>query len=639
MSQPDSASTSSATLEPTEHGEKGISRKQWRFLLRVVILVAVVLLGYKVVRAGLFTMSAYSSASELRSMVGADLEDIDLARAQEPLADIARSTAALERELRFFAPLMRAAGAIPGVGATVAAMPDLLAAGREYAFIASEGLRLVVDAQAMQPEANLPRLALLAMADNPEAFAVFTERAALARESLARIDAAELSSRIAEPVAQLQAVAELAEVGLSLSPQLPELAGLHAPRSYLVLVQNNHELRATGGFISAVGLVTFDGGMPGQIDLTDSYNVRRDDVDHPWAPAPMQEHMGIELVFLRDANWSPDLPTTGQLARALYQQDAGTLVDGVITVDLRAVELLVGALGPLEVNGSEEPVTGENLVEQIKQFWDRPIETGDTKESAGHQEWWKQRKDFMPALAQAAMNRMSSGRFNPLAVASAARTALDERAIQVWLTNTEADAVLATHGWNGSLQPEDGADFLALIDTNMGYNKVDSVLERSMDYGVTWPDGPGEPAVAEASITYRHPVKVPGHECNQKPRYGDNYDAMTKRCYFDFVRLYVPAGSELIGVEGVDPESVSSALGENDTQVFAGYFEMLPGAEHTVRFAYRLPSTLAADNYRLVVRRQAGSGPLPLTVDVNGRTLVAEVTDGKLTWDPATSDQ
>ena len=309
--------------------------------------------------------------------------------------------------------------------------------------------------------------------------------------------------------------------------------------------------------------------------------------------------------------------------------------DGVITVDLRAVELLVDALGPLQVKGTDEKLTGENLVEQIKRFWDKPIDTGDTKASAGMQEWWKQRKDFMPALAQAAIDRVRSGKYNPLAIAAAGKTALDERAIQVWFVDKKANAILEERGWNGSIQPVNGADFLGLVDMNMGYNKVDSVLERSLDYLVTWPNGADQPALAEATIRYNHPVEAPGHECNQKPRYGDNYDAMTERCYFDYVRLYVPAGSELLEVEGVDPDSVDAGYGENGTSVFSGYFEMLPGTDHVVTFRYNLPESIRPDDYSLAVRRQAGSGPLPVTAAVGDYALSEVVKDGQFVWTPA----
>ena len=77
-----------------------------------------------------------------------------------------------------------------------------------------------------------------------------------------------------------------------------------------------------------------------------------------------------------------------------------------------------------------------------------------------------------------------------------------------------------------------------------------------------------------------------------------------------------------------------SSFGENGTQVFSGYFEMMPGSEHVVRFKYRLPPEITPDGYRLAVRRQSGAGPLPLTVDVNGRTLDTTVVDGQFVWEP-----
>ncbi|MDQ3250315.1 MAG: DUF4012 domain-containing protein, partial [Chloroflexota bacterium] len=122
----------------------------------------------------------------------------------------------------------------------------------------------------------------------------------------------------------------LFDSGLRLGPALPSLLGLHEPKTYLILVQNNHELRATGGFISALGTLTLDKGRVAALDFTDSYNLYRDDAQYPLPPAPMQRYMGIPLLLLRDANWSPDLPTTAKLIRALYAQDTGVMIDGLV---------------------------------------------------------------------------------------------------------------------------------------------------------------------------------------------------------------------------------------------------------------------------------------------------------------------
>ncbi len=605
------------------------------FLVRIIVLVLLVVLGYRVVRTGLFAMSAYNEASQLKKIVSNDVNASDLSAMQPHVESIARSVRAMDREVRLFKPLFQATAILPRIGPTIAALPTLLSAGSDYAVIGNESLQLMTELQAEYPDYNLTQLALAAVERYPDTFVAMGAYAQDAAGKLQKLNADAMLPKAIEPVHQLQAISGLTEAGLEISPDLAEALGYYGPRTYLLLVQNNHELRATGGFISAVGVVTLDKGKPGAIDLTDSYNVRRDDVDHPWAPDPMRDYMGVDLIFIRDANWSPDFPTTGQLAQTLYEQDAGVRVDGVVSVDLRAVELLVDALAPLKVEGSDVPITGDNLIEQIKKFWDTPIETGDTIDSAGMQEWWKQRKDFMPALAAAAIDRIQDGNYSPLKVAAAGKQALDERAIQVWLSDDGMQTVLAENGWDGGMQPRPDADLLGLVDTNMGYNKVDSVLDRSLSYAVSWPNGEEKPAIAEATIDYRHPIEAPGHECDQRPRYGDNYDAMTVRCYFDYVRLYAPAGSELMATSGLELDSVGAGFGENGATVFSGYFEMQPGTEHQVTFQYRLPDWITPDNYELMIRRQSGSGPLPVTAQVGREKLSTVVETGQFVWNPA----
>ena len=187
---------------------------------------------------------------------------------------------------------------------------------------------------------------------------------------------------------------------------------MQGPRTYLVLVQNEHELRATGGFIAAVGRCLgrrrpFDG-----FDFDDSYALYSDRSTYPPAPLPMQQYMGIPLLVMRDANWSPDFPTTAQVARALYAQETGTQVDGVFTVDLNAVKQLIGALGALDVPGADEPITSDNIEQQVIRFWEKPVEASTTIASGMNKEWFGQRKDFIPAIARKALEPDSGWRMS-----------------------------------------------------------------------------------------------------------------------------------------------------------------------------------------------------------------------------------
>jgi hypothetical protein len=93
-------------------------------------------------------------------------------------------------------------------------------------------------------------------------------------------------------------------------------AALLAPmgRTYLILAQNSDELRATGGFISAAGVVRLENGRITDMKLTDSYAVDDLDQPHPLAPGPLAEQMGAQILLLRDSNWSPDFPASAEVA-------------------------------------------------------------------------------------------------------------------------------------------------------------------------------------------------------------------------------------------------------------------------------------------------------------------------------------
>lgn len=608
-----------------------------RTLGKALLIVLLFYILYSGVRLGLYGYAAYQNVREIADIYGRTGRDNGAGRflvaAHPHIEDLHRIASAVHGNLRVGMPLFHGASVLPWVGETAGAVPTLMEAGRGLVDVGFGAITLFLQTAQVNPDSGVIALAAQTFDEQTEGFAVLRTRVAAIRADLEQIDTSRLLDFAATPVSQVQATVRLMEAGLQLSPALPGLLGTDGPRTYLLLMQNNHELRPTGGFISAVGSISVANGSLGEIEIEDSYRIASNAFDHPAAPAALQRYMGIELIFVRDANWSPDFPTTAALVQALYTQDMQQPVHGVVALDLHAVQELVNALGPIYLEGAETPITGENFVEQVIQFWEQPLETGDTLESAGLGEWWNQRKDFMPALAEAAIAKLRSGQVNPLAVAQAAVTVLDTGALQVWLAEPGANQTLAELGWAGEIAAPPGRDFLAVVDTNMGYNKVDAVLSRGVDYAVTWENGQ---AIATADLHYRHPTPVPGHVCDPEPRYGENYADMTERCYFNYVRIYVPRGSELMDVEGLDRDSLElqAQRGPNNTDVFGGYFVMQPGTEHRVRFTYALPSTITPETYALTVRRQSGTNPLPLQLHVAQTAFSTTLEQSYLHWEP-----
>lgn len=608
-----------------------------RRVLTVLVLLLLLWVGYKAVRMGIYGRAIYQNGMALAQMARGDDLLADVAAMEARLEQVSTAMDGLEREARAFAPVLNRLGWVPVYGTTVAAVPELLIVGKEMFALAQEGVAFASPIAANANESDAPTsptellsslIAALPTATEPfEAMAGHAERAATA---LATVPVVELHPRLVDELTLAQEALPTLPPLLRMAPTLPDLLGMDAPRTYLLLVQNNDELRATGGFVTALARVELDGGQIAGLDFADSSRVMRKDVDYAWAPEPMRRYMGIELMVLRDANWSPDFPTTAQAMRSLYAQETGITVDGIVTVDLHAVEQIVAGLGALTLPNLDEPLTSANIVEQIKEFWTQPLETGDTIETAGLGGWWGQRKNFMPTLAEAALNRVKGGNVDYLAMGQSVLTALNQRSIQVWLNNETAQAQMHELRWDGGLHPDEGSDFIAWIDSNLGYNKADAVIERSLAYSVEWPDGDAQPALATLTMSYRHPEPVPGHQCDNTPRYGSTYHDMARRCYFDYVRVYVPKGSELLRAEGVEPDSVGSQRGEKGLQIFSGYFILEPGDETQVTFHYRLPPTLTPRDYALVLQRQSGTGALPLTVTIDGDSTTTTVADGWL---------
>ena len=222
---------------------------------------------------------------------------------------------------------------------------------------------------------------------------------------------------MAAQLSRLDRLLPLARVGLQAAQVAPSLLGADGPRTYLILAQNNHELRGTGGFISAAGTVRLDAGRIADLKLSDSYAVDNFAQPHPAPPRPLAEQMGTQLLTLRDSNWSPDFPESAQVARALFLQDQGVATDGAIALDLEAVRLLVAALEPLQVAGVGQPVTGDNVIEWMKLAWQAPQDSTGTVQEATTSDWWAKRKNFMGDLMAAALAKVQGGGgLNPVAL-------------------------------------------------------------------------------------------------------------------------------------------------------------------------------------------------------------------------------
>ncbi len=530
---------------------------------------------------------------------------------------------ALERQTGGVAQLGPALGWLPKVGPLLADAPALLEMAdglTEAGVLLWDASSPALDALAAGEGDLLPQLATAAETIQPH---LPQARAAIVRtqEARAEIDVEALPGRFRGPLQQLDPLLPWLDEGLALVDAAPWLLGLDAPRTYLVLALNEDERRPIGGYITGAGEIQVAEGEIRKVNFKDSYAIDDYSEPYPDPPDPLRQFLGVDLWVLRDSNWSPDFPTAAQQAIPLYRPGYDVEIDGVIAVDQHAVQQLVAALGPLTVPGVDEPVTGASIIDYMRQAW--APEDGEID-----REWWRQRKDFIGGLAQAALAKVQSGQVDARALAGRALQMLEEKHLLISVEHAQVARLLDAQGWDGGLQTPQG-DYLMLVEANLGYNKASVKVDRRVHYQVDLTQSPPQAAL---TLAYTHTSQV-GYPCTPEVRYDPVYAQMMDRCYWAYLRLYLPEGSDLqsashhpipaSAVYSGDPWEGSAVVTSAAEHTVVGQALLLPTTSQTeVTFQYTLPPSVIsgageAKTYRLDLQKQPGIVSLPVDVSVH----------------------
>jgi len=621
-----------------------LAGRNWlpKLLFLAGLLLIVLWLGVKGWRIADAGRSLLARQQEAEALTAGGLVNADPEAAEALVMGLRQDVVVLEREAGIFLPLAPAFGWLPEVGPLMVAAPQLMEmadAGTEAAVYGARGLKpalALLQAEDGGGEALIPELLAIVDEARPELAqaAAAVERVRAARAEIANVKG--LPWRVRTLLQQVDDKLYLADF-LHLVQVAPAMMGRDGARNYLLVAQNEDEIRPTGGFFSGVGLLTLEDGRIVSLQFEDANQVDAWASDG-WSltkpynlpPQPLYQLMGIDLFLFRDTNFWPDWPVAAEQAMALYRygQEEAPPIDGAIAINQQFLAMLLQVTGPLEIAGMESQVTADNVVANMRDAW-------SAGEDQTRQEWLQTRQDFLGSMTGAVQEKLLNDfrSLDPLYLAETLHRALSRKHVQIYARDAAVATTLDNLNWDGRLEMPAGGDGLMVVDSNMGFNKVGPFIESELTYEVTL--GEAGRAVAEAIVAYAHTDEeaVP---CDQGVSYHVKltYADLMHDCFWNYVRVYAPAESKLL--EGSDHQTPSSAFGfsggwsggpalaQDDLSsfaVFANFLLLAPGDRLEARFRYELPAVTAPASegqmYRLKLVRQPGVAPRATTIIVH----------------------
>lgn len=415
---------------------------------------------------------------------------------------------------------------------------------------------------------------------------------------------------------------------VSLSTLIPVLTGYPDPVSYLILLQNNNELRPTGGFIGTYGVLEINLGDIVKLETHDTYHL-----DMPASlnknfnitpPDPLKAYLGVDKWFMRDGNWSPDWPISAKKIQWFYEEEmkaanrGSEVMDfsGVIAITPEIITDLLYIVGPIEIDG--KTYDKDNFIDVLQyevemafreegiSEWDRKLVIGEIL------------KELKIKLFNLPSNRW-------MELADIFKKNISEKNILVYLNNEYDQKISADLNWGGEIK-DSLCDYLMVIDANLAAYKTDRVMDKRIKYFLN--EEPNGKFKARVEIIYKN---------------NGWFDWQTTR-YRTFTRVYIPRDSVLVNSSGIMNSSVVSAKDQEvkfPKSYFGGFISIEPKEEKSLIFEYYLPKEISDNiiknnNYSLVLQKQSGSNIFEFKAEFN---FLREIKDVKTEGDIEMKDK
>lgn len=619
------------SLEEDAHTHVKWYKRRWVQITAVVFTVVVVLSVWIGV-VGAATYTSLKAAAEHGSRVGTAFEARDLGTAKSELQETKKSLETAKKQFVGAAPLKL----IPFFGLYLKDVDHALNAGlrgTEAGELALEALSPYADVlgfegseQKVEFQSAEERIIFLAttveklapqmdnigvkLKDiNTELGSINEKRypkTLMGKEVRSRIAAVkEAVDGASDSIAQFQPFVKL----------LPDLLGNPDPRRYLLLFQNDAELRPTGGFLTAYATMNV---LKGKIEpgvSEDIYTLDNAFKQKVPAPDPIKKYLPLVYQWnLRDMNLSPDFKVSMDTFTKYYKTvPIAPEVDAVIAIDTEVMVRILRSLGPIGVPGYGGKFSSENdprcdcpqVIYELENIITRP--TYEIREG---------RKSILgPLMNSMLANMMGSPKTKWAEFFTIFTESIREKHLLMYFFDAEKQTAVEALGAAGRINAYAG-DYLHINDTNFAGAKSNLFVEQEVAQEISV--GSDGSYTKKLTLTYRNPA--PGSNCNLEAG-----QLCLNGLLRDWMRIYVPKGAKLTAARGFELDmGTSEDLGYT---VFDGFFTLSPQSTKKLEVEYTVPAGNVNGEFKMLIQKQPGINPVKHTITVNGKKPVIREID------------
>ncbi len=457
-------------------GRLPVERHWLRWAIGVIVTLLVLAIGWVTIR-GIGAVNdlqqVATSSKSLKTAIGEG--DLDRAASlSRSIAHHAESAHSLTSD-----PIWNGFAALPWLGPNFSAVRDVSEIADQ---VASDALLPVLDAAG---ELDLGTLGLSNGGIDLAPFTAIEPSLADASDTLTAaedqalaIDADATLPPLADAVREMRAtVTQAATVIGSLhgaAALLPSMLGAEGPRYYVLAMQNNAELRSSGGIVGAIALVLAEGGRISLVQQASTADFPPLDIALPLSDSTIALFEDRPGRYLQNITSIPDFTEAGPTIAARWQQRFGTPVDGVIAVDAVMARSLLAVTGPLAFG----PFTADKdnvvdfLLSEIYAAVPDPLV-----------------QDQIFAQAASAMLGSALSGADPKDLVGALAESAGEDRIRIWSAHEEEQSLLASSTLGGALPADDTETHVGILLNDATGAKMDYYADAEISTSIGSCDG------------------------------------------------------------------------------------------------------------------------------------------------------